>query len=344
MKKYNIEYDLFRILKSKRQDEIYYVILKMVNNTYKYEYRYLNRIPYEELMIYLEKFIVIGSRITKVDSLEELIEAILQFSKNLDKLSFKRIRNNKALNLKYNLKIMMSKIKANSLKVKVSSLLLAVVILVSLYSKDMKAIEHIDDLNDFGIETEEDYEIKDYNELINNAISYENEIAEEVVVELSNEEKIDIILEKFNLTEEEFNVVCAIAMTEAKPNSYDDAYCVINTIYNRTISNSWIEEINKLYPDDVGRSLYYQAIHPNQFVVYQEGNYERNLNVREGETFQAVIDFLYTLEIKHDYLSFRSYNTELDFTFEQFTSDGNKYFNRIREEDRIIIEEVNNSR
>jgi len=76
MKKYNIEHDLFRTLKSKNANELYYVILSMVNNTYRYEIKYLNRVPYEELMVYLEKFIVIGSRSTNFDTLEDIIDAI----------------------------------------------------------------------------------------------------------------------------------------------------------------------------------------------------------------------------------------------------------------------------
>lgn len=339
MKKYNIEHDLFRVLKSKNTDEIYYVILNMVNNTYKYEIRYLNRVPYEELMVYLEKFIVIGSKCTNFDTLEDIINAVLKFSNNLEKISFKKMRNNRLLNIKYSTKVVMAKLKANSLKLKISSLFLAAIIFISLHGYDMKAT-YDEDFNNLKIEHELEEDISA--PLPNSVIAYDrkDDIVKEEIKEISNEEKIDIILERFNLTEEEFNVVCAIAMTEAKSDSYEDAYAVINTIYNRTISNSWIQEINKLHTEDVGNSLYYQAIHPNQFVVYQDGYYLRNLDVREGISFQAVIDFLYTRESKHDYLSFRSADTELNFEYEQFTTNGNKYFNLIREDDRVIDVEL----
>lgn len=345
MKKYNIEHDLFRTLKSKNSNELYYVILSMVNNTYRYEIKYLNRVPYEELMVYLEKFIVIGSRSTNFDTLEDIIDAILKFSNNLEKLNFRKIRKNTMLNISYSFKLKLAKLKRHSLLLKISSLTLAAIIFVSMYSKNLQAIDYEDYSDNINIEIEHNYELETNKEEIiafNNEIE-ESEHFEELPVEVTTEEKINVILDKFNLTNEQFDVVCAITMTEAKPDSYDDAYAVINTIYNRTITNSWIEEINKLHTEDVGRSLYFQAIHPNQFVVYQEGYYLRNLNVREGNTFQAVIDFLYNLEIKHNYLSFRSADTELDFFYEQFTINGNKYFNLIRDEDRVIQNEDINS-
>lgn len=340
MKKYNIEYDLFRILKSKNSNEIYYVILNMVNNTYKYEIRYLNRVPYEELMVYLEKFIVIGSKCTSFDTLEDTINAILKFSNNLEKLNFRKMRNNTLLNIKYSTKVVIAKLKTNSLKLKISGLLLAGIIFISLYGYDMKATYDESYTSDLKIdhEMENDINTTKPNEFIVYN-SEENRTFEEIQ-ELNNDEKIEIILNKFNLTESEFDILCAIAITEAKVDSYEDAYAVINTIYNRTITNIWIEEINKLYTEDVGKSLYYQAIHPNQFVVYQDGDYLKNLNVRNGNAFQAIIDFLYTIELKHDYLSFRSADTELDFEHEQFVTNGNRYFNKIREEDRIIETEL----
>lgn len=339
MKKHNIEHDLFKILKSKNSNEIYYAILNMVNNTYTYEYRYLNNVSYDELMVYLEKIIVIGSKCTKFDSLEDVITAILKFTQNLNKLSIRYMRANVALNISYKLKVLETKIKAKSIGLKLSSVFLATIIFLSMYNQYLKTVDN-ENSDDISLGVEQGVELSDTLNSTDTLIAYDDSTKTTINSELSVEEKIDIILEKFNLTLEQFDVLCAIAITEAKPNSYEDTYAVINTIYNRTITQSWVNDINKSYDMDVGGNLYYQAIHPNQFVVYQNGNYANNLNVREGEQFQAIIDFLYNVEIRHEYLSFRSSNTELDFDYEQFVTNGNKYFNRIREEDRIIQDEL----
>ena len=62
--------------------------------------------------------------------------------------------------------------------------------------------------------------------------------AKEEDVSLTQEEKIEKILRKFNLTEEELNVCCAIAIAEAcgEGMDYEEATHVINTAYNRIIS------------------------------------------------------------------------------------------------------------
>ena len=71
----------------------------------------------------------------------------------------------------------------------------------------------------------------------------------------------------------------------------------------------------------------------------ENGRYVMNLGIREGDSFQAVIDFLLTKEIKHNYLSFKSSDTDLD-EYEQFVIGGNKYHNPMLEEDRIVEEEI----
>ena len=90
--------------------------------------------------------------------------------------------------------------------------------------------------------------------------------------ELTYKEKKNIILKKYNLSENMYQVLASIVASESKANSYNDAYAVINTIYNRTMSKRWVNHINNTYGSGKGDNLYYQAIAPNQFTVYSSGS------------------------------------------------------------------------
>ena len=342
MKKPNIEYALLRELKNKNENEIFYTILSILNKTYHYEIDLLNRASYDEILVYLEKIVVIGSKSESFDSEEDLINAILEFAKRKDSIMYHHLRKNALLNIKYSGKIMFAQLKNKQKAIKVTSFLLTALLLFGLYGKELKAnSEKIPDFNNVEISIEENENDKINVDKNENIIAYEigekTSLKNNVVKELTNEEKVGIILENYGLTEEEFNVVCAICMTESKPYSYDDAYCVINTIYNRTLSKLWHIDIEKVFGEDSGYSLFYQAIAPSQFVVYEEGRYLQYLGVKDGPCYQAVIDFLYTKNIKHDYLSFRSSNTEVRGSV-QFVPGGNKYFNPLQLEDRITID------
>jgi len=153
-------------------------------------------------------------------------------------------------------------------------------------------------------------------------------------ITVTKDYKIEYILDKYNLTKEQFNVLSAIVLTEAETNSYEDAYAVINTIYNRAHSKNWVRSVDNRYGKGKGENLYYQAISPNQFVVYQHGTYKRNLNNTNSVSYDAVIDFLYTEDEMHNYLSFRS-NGSYVKNYEVFSENGNKYFNELRIENRI---------
>lgn len=155
-----------------------------------------------------------------------------------------------------------------------------------------------------------------------------------IVYALTKEEKKNYILEKYDLTDKEFKVIVGIVLSEAETNSYEDAYAVINTIYNRTQSKKWIKYINSIYGDNKGLSLYYQAIAPNQFTVYKSGKYKNNINNTKNKGYDAIIDFLYTENILHNYLSFRSNYIKIDGSA-TFSSNGNNYFNELKEENRI---------
>lgn len=151
---------------------------------------------------------------------------------------------------------------------------------------------------------------------------------------LTNEDKLAIILDKYDLTKKEFNVLKAICLSEAESNSYTDAYAVINTIYNRTHSKSWVKSISNRYGKDTGKSMYYQAIAPNQFVVYQHGSYKKHLKTSNGLGYDAIIDFLYSEEIMHNYLSFRAHNIKVKNSV-AFSDKGNNYFNELKLSNRI---------
>ena len=81
-------------------------------------------------------------------------------------------------------------------------------------------------------------------------------------------------------------------------------------------------------------NMYYQAIAPNQFTVYQSGSYKRHINDTDSVGYQAIIDFLYTEKIMHNYLSFRADYIKVSGS-ESFSPKGNNYFSVIKEENRI---------
>lgn len=150
---------------------------------------------------------------------------------------------------------------------------------------------------------------------------------------VSDEEKLDIILERENLTEEQFAEIVATVIGEAAPHSYEDAYAVINTFYNRKISEKWINEVLKVTGIDNGNNLYAQITLENQSSVYSSGLYKEFLGVTDVPAYQAVIDFLYSLESMHDYLCFyASFGNKENK--EQFVDGGNLYYSPLASEDR----------
>lgn len=165
----------------------------------------------------------------------------------------------------------------------------------------------------------------------------ENEKSDVIVKEYSLEEKIDFILNEYNLTIEQFKVIVGIVLAESKANSYEDAYSVANTLYNRTISKIWTSYIDTLYGFECGTSLYYQAICPGQFVVYESGIYKQYMNSSDLIGFNALIDMFYSKESIHNYLSFKAAGTNTEGKV-QFVSGGNLYFNELKEDDVIKTE------
>ena len=152
--------------------------------------------------------------------------------------------------------------------------------------------------------------------------------------EISNETKLKYILKNYNLTSEQFKVLCGIVLAEAEGNSYEDAYAVINTIYNRTHAKNWVRSVNNYFGKGKGTSLYYQAISPRQFTVYSGGSYKRHLNETKSVGYKAILDFLYSENIMHNYLSFRSHSIKVSNS-ESFSKKGNNYFSTLKETNRI---------
>lgn len=175
--------------------------------------------------------------------------------------------------------------------------------------------------------------IKPYMQISSSSINnHKFDAYKEIVV--TDDIKLDYILNKYELTKSEFDIVAAITLAESGSNSYEDAYAVINTIYNRTHSKNWVSTVNNHFGRDKGYSLYYQSISPGQFTVYKSGTYKRHLGETKSNGYKAIIDFLYTEEVMHDYLSFRAHWVNVN-EYECFAKNGNKYFNKITEKNRI---------
>lgn len=169
-------------------------------------------------------------------------------------------------------------------------------------------------------------------QIVVNEIAYKK--LDSYTTAITKEDKVKIILEKYNLSKDQFKILSAIVLSEAQVNSYEDAYAVINTIYNRTHSKNWVKSINNRYGNNKGENLYYQAIAPRQFVVYEHGSYKKNLGNTKSVGYDAIIDFLYTEEVMHNYLSFRSNNIKVKNS-EAFSEKGNNYFNILKESNKI---------
>lgn len=157
-------------------------------------------------------------------------------------------------------------------------------------------------------------------------------------IELTNEEKLEIILEMYGITEKQFNEIVATVIGEAAPDSYEDAYAVINVLYNRLRSYKWHNSVDNLRGPDGGYNIYYQLIQTGQFEIYYNGAYKLYLNEDMYYTpgYQAVIDMLYSQVVMHNYLNFTSKNGKREGK-EQFVDGGNLYYSSLKEEDIIDI-------
>lgn len=176
----------------------------------------------------------------------------------------------------------------------------------------------------------------------NDELSSADPIEEEV--EKTPEE---IIVEKFDLTLEQLHVIAASVAAEAGENQYDEAYNVINSIYNRTKSKKWVNEMKRVLGRSDGDNLYVQLICPGQYSVYESGSYKKFLGQTDLPAYQAVIDFLLREEYVHEYMSFGSKERDMSkYNAKSLTNNGNQYFDILADDDRIEedIEEVDNKK
>ena len=168
------------------------------------------------------------------------------------------------------------------------------------------------------------------------------------------QEIIQYILDKYGITLEQFDIIKAIIIAEAKPDSFDDGYAVTNTIYNRTQSEKWLYTAEWCYKDKNGNRLkfdgnniYDVVISPYQFEVYGNGRYKQYLDKNDGPVYDSIIAFFNDLrngnyENMHNFLNFKSSEIEMSCYFEQPAGrGGNKYHGLLTDNDRI---EKQNSR
>lgn len=175
-------------------------------------------------------------------------------------------------------------------------------------------------------------------------IDDDNEVVDEPVENDSNENgmesKIEWVLEEYDLTLDQlYDIVCTVYVE----GGYGKTECsaVTSTLLNRYNSNRFNRYVSKsLNDEELGKTLYGQLIAPNQyaygskrFFQYKEMGYEA---LSEYEGFEAIIDTLCS-GATNDYMSFRSY--PYGENPEQFTSNGNYFFNVLTDDDRIIREE-----
>lgn len=212
---------------------------------------------------------------------------------------------------------------------KVSSFLISLGILSGLITTaEGKSNDSNDD--EYKMLTMEDYPIDDLE--IDNILVKEEKFTDKkekdnLDLSISNEEKIDWILKKWDLTKEELRIIMATLVHEGGYN-YVEGYAVINNVYNRTIS--------KLYsPKENQRNLYYQLTRAGQYNSYLKGSYKKylNLTIEECPAMQAMVDFLYQdeeIKIIHHYLGFGAGQGK------HFTSNGNGFRKEMSEDDYLI--------
>ena len=82
MKK-NIANDILNILKNVGEDELYYTVLDMLNGTYQYNKRYLNKIEQNMIDINIEKILLVSSNKKTFNNAFEYIEAINNLNTNI---------------------------------------------------------------------------------------------------------------------------------------------------------------------------------------------------------------------------------------------------------------------
>ncbi len=160
--------------------------------------------------------------------------------------------------------------------------------------------------------------------------------------ELSYPEKMQVIMEREGYTYDQLDAVCAGCVSEScgDPNCYDEAYRVASTIDNRTHSDPYVRDINKVFGENAGYSIYYQFIAPSQFSVYESGSYKKYLGRIDLVGYQAAIDMFYSGVPIHNYLNFNYIPDKNLLSYQLEEPTGNYYCRELAEENRIPEEDV----
>lgn len=154
-----------------------------------------------------------------------------------------------------------------------------------------------------------------------------------------NIEKEAYILENYAFdSKEQLDITVAGCAAEGAK-SYDDLYCVANTIFNRITDTYYVGK---------GENPYLQFIAPSQFEVYSTGSYLRYLypvNSSYAKKYQLAKQAFYDMfylgydGIVHSYLEFRSWDT-VTFSNNIAVVGGNRYGNKMNEKTRIQYEQL----
>lgn len=152
-------------------------------------------------------------------------------------------------------------------------------------------------------------------------------------IELTNEEKLMLIYERYGVTAEQFNYVKSIVLAECN-GTYVDAYAVASIFLNRINSYNWTSYLDSIIFEGAGSSIYYHGICDGQFSVYASGRYLLFWDESSSEPYQAVIDCFYSGEVSHNYLSFNHAGSNPPGG-EPLTDGGNEFYNPQPEDDKI---------
>jgi len=163
------------------------------------------------------------------------------------------------------------------------------------------------------------------------------EVVETTPAELTYEEKMAYICERDGYTYEELDAVCAgcVAESYGDGNCYDECYDLASIFYNRTHSNAYAYDVNKIFGDNAGYSIYYQFIAPNQFSVYAHGSYKKYLGRIDLLGYQAAIDMFYSGIPSHNYLNFNNVPPKNGSYIQLNPPYGNYFYRAQSETDRI---------
>lgn len=176
---------------------------------------------------------------------------------------------------------------------------------------------------------------------------------------INNLGKEFIIMNAFNLNQEQLDFVLAGPMAEGIEDNYIDVSAAMRTGINRFFSYVWMDHaINNLDLEcDFNEVTIYDIFRdPYQFSVYYPTSnpprYEKFLGVKEGEGYQGALDTLFysifgdnipdelvDKIVIHDYLEFQDKDDPIPggYSYEQFVDGGNKHYRHQKEADIVDI-------